>query len=284
VPELDSIEREERYKSRVTRTLLLTTLLVVLFFGGGYWLTARRQKETAAARAVAETARIEGERLALIRQFSADSAAAAARVTAFNEKYAATDMDGGPIVLVKLQHGANVPRTLERVWAEYVRVVAPAIDSLETREWFRAYYVDAMNRTWYNSAGTLSWEGETQPTAILLPDTKQKGKELQFETPSFAQIVRGQEAAGIRAIEALPAEGDSLAASQPVKVAVVLLNGGADKAKVVEIIREITGLGETEAVALVDGAPKTIKQDVNQAVAAEIKRRIEEAGGSIELQ
>jgi large subunit ribosomal protein L7/L12 len=282
VPELDSIEREERYKSRVTRTLLLTTLLVVLFFGGGYWLTARRQKETAAARALAETARIEGERLALMRQYSADSTAAAARVTAFSEKYAATDMDGGPIVLVKLQRGANVPRTLERVWAEYVRVVAPDIDSLETREWFRAYYVDAMNRTWYNSAGTLSWEGETQPTAILLPDTKQKGKELQFETPSFAQIARGQEAAGIRAIEALPA--DSLAASQPVKVAVVLLNGGADKAKVVEIIREITGLGETEAVALVDGAPKTIKQDVNQAVAAEIKRRIEEAGGSIELQ
>lgn len=283
MPELDSIEREERYKSRVTRTLLLTTLLVVLFFGGGYWLMARRQKETAAARAAAETARIEAERLALIRQFSADSTAAAARVTAFNEKYAATDMDGGPIVVVQLQPGASVPRTLERVWAEYVRVVDPAIDSLETREWFRAYYVDAMNRTWYNSAGTLSWEGETQPTAILLPDTKQKGKELEFEKPSFAQIVRGQEAAGIRAIEAL-AEGDSLAASQPVRVDVVLLNGGADKAKVTEIIREITGLGETEALALVDGAPKTIKQDVNQAVAAEIKRRIEDAGGSIELQ
>ncbi len=283
MPELDSIEREERYKSRVTRTLLLTTLLVVLFFGGGYWRMARRQKETAAARAAAETARIEAERLALIRQFSADSTAAAARVTAFNEKYAATDMDGGPIVVVQLQPGASVPRTLERVWAEYVRVVDPAIDSLETREWFRAYYVDAMNRTWYNSAGTLSWEGDTQPTAILLPDTKQKGKELEFEKPSFAQIVRGQEAAGIRAIEAL-AEGDSLAASQPVRVDVVLLNGGADKAKVTEIIREITGLGETEALALVDGAPKTIKQDVNQAVAAEIKRRIEDAGGSIELQ
>ena len=284
MPELDSIEREERYKSRVTRTLLLTTLLVVLFFGGGYWLMARRQKQAVAARAVAETARIEAERLAQERQFSADTSAVAARVKAFTEKHAATDMDGGPIVLVQLPRGASVTRTLERVWEEYARVVDPGIDSAKTREWFRAYYVDAMNRTWYNAAGTLSWEGETPPTAILLPDTKQKGKDLEFEKPSFAQIVRGQEAAGIRAIEALPAEGDSLAASQPVKVAVVLLNGGPDKAKVVEIIREITGLGETEALALVDGAPKTLKSDVNQAVAAEIKRRIEEAGGSIELQ
>ncbi len=283
MPELDSIEREERYRSRVTRTLVLTTLLVVLFFGGGYWLLARRQKENAAASAAAATARIEAERLQLQRQFSADSAAAAARVTTFQEKFAAQDMDGGPIVLVQLPRGASVTRTLEQVWAEYARVVDPGIDSAKTREWFRAYYVDAMNRAWYNPAGTLSWEGDMQPTAILLPDTKQKGKDLDFEKPSFAQIVRGQESAGIRAIAALPVEGDSLAASEPDKVDVVLASAGADKAKVIEIIREITGLGETEAVAIVDGVPKAIKQDVNKAVAEEIKRRIEDAGGNVEL-
>ena len=65
---------------------------------------------------------------------------------------------------------------------------------------------------------------------------------------------------------------------------VVLASAGDQKIKVIKVVREITGLGLAEAKALVDGAPKTIKEAVGKDEAEEMKTKLEEAGATIELK
>ncbi len=65
---------------------------------------------------------------------------------------------------------------------------------------------------------------------------------------------------------------------------VVLTGDGGNKIPVIKEVRAITGLGLTEAKALVEGAPKPLKEGVNKAEAEEIKGKIEGAGGSVELK
>ncbi|EDL49148.1 50S ribosomal protein L7/L12 [Erythrobacter sp. SD-21] len=65
---------------------------------------------------------------------------------------------------------------------------------------------------------------------------------------------------------------------------VVLTGDGGKKIQVIKEVRAITGLGLTEAKALVEGAPKAIKEGVNKAEAEEIKGKIEAAGGTVELK
>lgn len=66
---------------------------------------------------------------------------------------------------------------------------------------------------------------------------------------------------------------------------VVLASAAADKKiAVIKIVREITGLGLKEAKDLVDGAPKTVKENVAKAEAEEMKKKITEAGGTVELK
>lgn len=65
---------------------------------------------------------------------------------------------------------------------------------------------------------------------------------------------------------------------------VVLAAAGDQKIKVIKVVREITGLGLAEAKALVDGAPKTIKEAVAKEEAEEMKAKLEEAGATIELK
>ncbi len=65
---------------------------------------------------------------------------------------------------------------------------------------------------------------------------------------------------------------------------VVLANAGAEKIKVIKVVREITGLGLKEAKDLVDGAPKTLKEGVEKAAAEEIKTKLEEVGATVELK
>ena len=65
---------------------------------------------------------------------------------------------------------------------------------------------------------------------------------------------------------------------------VVLASAGDQKIKVIKVVREITGLGLAEAKALVDGAPKTIKEAVAKEEAEEMKAKLEEAGATIELK
>ena len=65
---------------------------------------------------------------------------------------------------------------------------------------------------------------------------------------------------------------------------VVLTGDGGKKIQVIKEVRAITGLGLTEAKALVEGAPKAVKEGVNKAEAEEIKGKIEAAGGTVELK
>ena len=59
---------------------------------------------------------------------------------------------------------------------------------------------------------------------------------------------------------------------------------GAEKIKVIKVVREITGLGLGEAKAAVEGAPTTLKEAVGKDEAEELKKKVEEAGGKVELK
>jgi len=65
---------------------------------------------------------------------------------------------------------------------------------------------------------------------------------------------------------------------------VVLTGSGDKKIQVIKVVRELTGLGLKEAKDLVDGAPKTVKEAVAKAEAAEMKKKLEDVGGSVELK
>ena len=65
---------------------------------------------------------------------------------------------------------------------------------------------------------------------------------------------------------------------------VVLAEVGAEKIKVIKAVREITGLGLAEAKAMVEGAPKTLKEAVSKDEAEELKKKLEEAGAKVELK
>ena len=65
---------------------------------------------------------------------------------------------------------------------------------------------------------------------------------------------------------------------------VELTEVGGAKVKVIKAVREVTGLGLKEAKELVDGAPKTLKENVSKAEAEELKAKLEEVGAVIELQ
>ena len=74
------------------------------------------------------------------------------------------------------------------------------------------------------------------------------------------------------------------AAEEKTEFDVVLKSAGANKINVIKVVKEITGLGLKEAKALVDEAPKTIKEGASKADAEEIKKQLEEAGAKVELK
>lgn len=65
---------------------------------------------------------------------------------------------------------------------------------------------------------------------------------------------------------------------------VILASAGGQKIAVIKVVREITGLGLKEAKDLVDAAPKPVKEGVEKAEAEELKKQLEEAGATVELQ
>ena len=83
---------------------------------------------------------------------------------------------------------------------------------------------------------------------------------------------------------AAPAAGGAAAAEEKTEFDVVLANAGAEKIKVIKAVREITGLGLAEAKALVDGAPKTLKEAVAKDEAEAMKAKLAEVGATVELK
>ena len=78
--------------------------------------------------------------------------------------------------------------------------------------------------------------------------------------------------------------GAAEAAEEQTEFDVILTGDGGKKIQVIKEVRAITGLGLTEAKALVESTPKAVKEGVNKAEAEEVKKKIEEAGGTVELK
>ena len=96
----------------------------------------------------------------------------------------------------------------------------------------------------------------------------------------------GVSAAAPVAVAAAPggAAAAAPAAEEKTEFDVILASYGENKINVIKEVRAITGLGLGEAKALVEEAPKAIKEGVNKTEAEEIKKKIEEAGGTVELK
>ena len=91
-------------------------------------------------------------------------------------------------------------------------------------------------------------------------------------------------AAPVAVAAAAPAAGGVAAADEQTEFDVILKSAGDKKINVIKVVREITGLGLKEAKALVDEAPKPVKEKVAKAEADEIKAKLEEAGAQIEVK
>ena len=93
----------------------------------------------------------------------------------------------------------------------------------------------------------------------------------------------GVSAAAPVAVAAGPAAG-AAAVEEQTEFTVVLKEVGAEKIKVIKVVREITGLGLKEAKELVDGAPKNVKENVDKAAAEEIVAKLKEVGATCEVK
>ena len=83
---------------------------------------------------------------------------------------------------------------------------------------------------------------------------------------------------------AAPAGAAAPAAEEKTEFNVELVDCGANKINVIKVVKEITGLGLADAKALVDGAPKMVKENVKKEEAEAMKKKIEEAGGKVNLK
>ena len=91
-------------------------------------------------------------------------------------------------------------------------------------------------------------------------------------------------AAPVAVAAAAPAAGGAAAAEEQSEFDVILKSAGDKKINVIKVVREVTGLGLKEAKALVDEAPKPVKEKVAKAEADELKAKLEEAGAQVELK
>jgi large subunit ribosomal protein L7/L12 len=91
-------------------------------------------------------------------------------------------------------------------------------------------------------------------------------------------------AAAVAAAPVAAAGGDAGAAEEQTEFDVILATAGEKKVNVIKVVRGLTGLGLKEAKAVVDGAPGPLKEGVSKAEAEDIKKQIEEAGGTVEIK
>jgi large subunit ribosomal protein L7/L12 len=114
---------------------------------------------------------------------------------------------------------------------------------------------------------------------MSLMDAAALVKELETELGVSAAAPIAVAAAGAPAAGAAPA-----AAVEKEDFNVVLTGSGDKKIQVIKVVRELTGLGLKEAKDLVDGAPKPVKEGVPKAEAESMKKKLEDAGGTVELK
>ena len=134
-----------------------------------------------------------------------------------------------------------------------------------------------------------------ETTKIAISKDAEKILELVEKLPvlELAGLVKALEdkfgvSAAAPMMAAAPAGGGGAAASEeeagPAKKDVILASAGGQKIAVIKVVREITGLGLKEAKDIVDSAPKTLKEGLEMAEATELKKKLEEAGATVELK
>lgn len=108
-----------------------------------------------------------------------------------------------------------------------------------------------------------------------------------FELSSLIEAFKEKFNVTIAVAAAAPAGGagaPAAAVEEQTEFAVVLKEAGAKKIQVIKVVREITGLGLKEAKDLVDGAPKTVKENVSKDEAAQLKAKLEAEGAVVEVK
>jgi len=105
-----------------------------------------------------------------------------------------------------------------------------------------------------------------------------KGLQEKYGITSAA-VAPAAVAAGGGAVSAAPA-----AEEEKTEFDVILTAAGEKKIQVIKVVRELTGLGLKEAKDLVDGAPKPVKEKVSKTEAAEVKKKLEEVGATVEVK
>jgi len=132
-----------------------------------------------------------------------------------------------------------------------------------------------------------------EETKVELSKDAEKIMELVEKLPvlELANLVKaleekfGVSAAAPMMMAAAPAGAAGAAAeADDGKKTVVLAAAGGQKINVIKVVRELTGLGLKEAKDLVDGAPKPVKEGVEQKEAEDMKKKLEEAGATVELK
>ncbi len=113
---------------------------------------------------------------------------------------------------------------------------------------------------------------ELKTLSVLELSELVKAVEEEFGVSAAAAVVAAGPVAGAAAVE------------EKTEFDVVLADAGAQKIKVVKAVKDITGLGLAEAKALVDGAPKAVKEGASKEEAEEIKAKLEEVGAKVELK
>ncbi|MBT9157733.1 MAG: 50S ribosomal protein L7 [Firmicutes bacterium] len=103
-----------------------------------------------------------------------------------------------------------------------------------------------------------------------------KALETEFGVTAAAPMAMAAPAAGVAAV-AEPVE-------EQTEFDVILTSAGEKKINVIKVVREVTGLGLVEAKALVDGAPKPVKEKVSKEEAAKIKAKLVEAGAGVDVK
>ena len=94
----------------------------------------------------------------------------------------------------------------------------------------------------------------------------------------------GVSAAAAVAVAAAPAAGEAAAVEEKTAFDVVMTSFGSNKINVIKVIREITGLGLKEAKDMVEGVPSTVKEGIAKEDADSVKKKLEEAGATVEIK
>jgi large subunit ribosomal protein L7/L12 len=123
---------------------------------------------------------------------------------------------------------------------------------------------------------TEEWIDELKSISVLELSERVKALEEAFGVSATAVAAAAPAAAA--------ADGGGEAAEEASTVDVVLTGAGDKKIQVIKVVRAATGLGLKEAKALVDEAPKPVKEGIEREEADKLKGELEEAGGSVELK